>query len=154
MPPRIAAIENCTAFARHTALSYNTKTKMVSDLRLAQAVAPLVERKSTRLRPWRTSRSTEALIESSVWHESVAILCEPVVYPSQVPVRIMQALFQIQLEARKVEETISGADDLMAVFLLVVAKAIVQSGGEALSFRALSFARSFCDFEALCEIDG
>jgi hypothetical protein len=123
------------------------------ELVLSRNVSVLLERNSTRLRPWRTSAATEQLIDCSVWHESVAILCQPLEYPSQVPLRIMQSLFQIQAEAGRSGITISGADDLMAVFLIVVAKALAQSA-DALSFHALAFARSFCDFEALCEIDG
>jgi hypothetical protein len=123
------------------------------ELTLSRDVSVLLERRSIRLRPWCTSAATEQLIDCSVWHESVAILCQPLEYPSQVPLRIMQSLFQIQAEASRSGVTISSADDLMAVFVIVVAKAVAQSV-DALSFRSLKFARSFCDFEALCEIDG
>jgi hypothetical protein len=94
---------------------------------------------------------SDRLRSQTSWAPAVGALSRPVAYPSEVPSNVMHAFDQIQNEAQVQGIKLDGADDLMAIFMVVVAKAVAQGYN---GWSALNLSRSYSDFDILCQHEG
>jgi hypothetical protein len=97
------------------------------------------------------AEDSDRLRSQTSWAPAVVALSRPVAYPSEVPSNVMHAFDSIQMEAEVQGIKLDGADDLMAIFMVVVAKAVAQGYH---GFSALNLSRACSDLDILCQHEG